>query len=81
MRLTSLEIWRSEVSESDSNHLIETEKHSTTPANFGVPCEKRMVDDNNLTDEHLAQVWEWVERTMVGAKFESDREKAEFRLH
>ena len=40
-----------------------------------------MVDDINLTDEHLTQVWEWVERTMVGAKFESDREKAEFRLH
>ena len=32
LRLTSLEIWRSEVAESDSNHLIETEKHSATPA-------------------------------------------------
>lgn len=81
MRLTSLEIWRSEVAESDSNHLIETEKHSATPANLVSPARNRMVDDNNLTDEHLAQVWEWVERTMVGAKFESDQEKAEFRLH
>ena len=68
-----------------------TIKENYTYLTSGVPCEKEqvwpigdtpntMASANNLSREDFAEIWAMVDMMIEGAPFQSDQEKAAFRL-